>query len=201
MYRRTTFKSLQQSWREIKVKEKDIFTIPNIMSLTRMFLAIPIIWCIVYEDSKYFKLIYLLIGLAIITDFLDGWLAKKLNQQTNIGRFLDAFADKVVIDLVTIVLVFYREFPVWLAGLIVLRDISLIMSGLFVLKKYEYYVHSNLIGKWTSFFLSLLIITFIFNIDMLKNYAIAVSVTFLVLSCISYLISYVGFGKKDLFVK
>jgi CDP-diacylglycerol--glycerol-3-phosphate 3-phosphatidyltransferase len=60
--------------------------------------------------------------IASLTDFLDGYLARKNNQVTNLGKMLDAIADKILVNSSLIILAFYGNIPVIVPVIIVLRD-------------------------------------------------------------------------------
>src|SRR5262249_50250511 len=70
-----------------------LFTIPNVLTLSRLPLAIVLFACIHYERWLIALVVFLL---ASITDWLDGFLARKLNQGSALGRNLDPLIDKVL---------------------------------------------------------------------------------------------------------
>ena len=72
--------------------KKEVFTIPNLLSVVRMFLLIPfIIFC---KNENFFASIFILI-LSGITDVVDGFIARKFNMISTIGKILDPLADKI----------------------------------------------------------------------------------------------------------
>lgn len=81
---------------------KNILTIPNVLTLLRMALLPFIIGCM-YAGFYWAALI--LYTVAAVSDFLDGWLARKLDAITPFGTFLDPISDKVFVGLLLIVLV------------------------------------------------------------------------------------------------
>jgi hypothetical protein len=90
------------SWKEhvqSLIDNKEINTIPNMITISRI-VASPLLSIFIANDMKYAAL-----GGCVIfgfTDWLDGYLAKKLNQQTVLGAFLDPMADKILIGAVTV---------------------------------------------------------------------------------------------------
>jgi cardiolipin synthase len=101
---------------------KEYQTIPNYITLTRI-LASPFLTYAVISDMKSAALLGVIaFGFS---DWLDGYLAKKLNQQTTIGAFLDPLADKVMIGSLSLGLMWKGLLPVELGLLIVGRDLFL----------------------------------------------------------------------------
>ncbi len=107
---------------------KQIFTIPNIITFFRILL-VPIFGYFFYNGKNYECLIALTIFLvASFSDFLDGYLARKLNQTTRLGIFLDPLADKILILTAFIILFLnMREyaFGTFVVAVILLRDIAI----------------------------------------------------------------------------
>lgn len=165
---------------------EQIFTISNILSVFRILLILPVCYCLAQEGMLYRYLLIPLVFLSILTDYLDGWFARKFNQITRLGKILDPLGDKLSIGIVLIFLVIYRDFPVWLAAAIIGRDVAIIFAGLLTIKKYKLVTHSNKIGKWAAFIISLLLVTYIFEIEFLQLPFIILGLVFLVLSIISY---------------
>jgi CDP-diacylglycerol--glycerol-3-phosphate 3-phosphatidyltransferase len=70
-----------------------LLTIPNLLTLARLPLSAVLFACIAYECWLAALIVF---AIASITDWLDGWLARKLNQQSALGRNLDPLIDKVL---------------------------------------------------------------------------------------------------------
>jgi len=82
-----------------------IYSIPNILTLMRIAL-IPVFMIIFYLPWEYSNLVCAVVyGLAGITDWLDGYLARRLNQSSPLGAFLDPVADKLMVAAALILLV------------------------------------------------------------------------------------------------
>ncbi len=89
-----------------------VFTISNALTLFRVFLTIPLIWMLETGQLPY---AFGLIVVAVISDFLDGYLARHIHEVTNIGKMLDPIADKFILLGVMIFLIMdpERRFPLY----------------------------------------------------------------------------------------
>tara|TARA_B100000214_G_scaffold356984_1_gene316070 strand:- start:69 stop:641 length:573 start_codon:yes stop_codon:yes gene_type:complete len=102
---------------------KNIISWPRIifgLTISRMFLGIPIIITLKNGNNDIFILLLLTAGL---TDFLDGYFARKFNHQSVIGAKLDPLADKIVLIAPMIWLVHERIVPLWTIWLIISREL------------------------------------------------------------------------------
>ncbi len=109
-------------------------TIANIITLMRVVLVPVIIWALLSGATTTAFLIFVLAGLS---DAADGTIARMMNQQTEFGTALDPIADKLMLVSVFVLLAWLGEIPLWLAILVLSRDV-LIISGVmlaFVLGK------------------------------------------------------------------
>ena len=129
-----------------------IENIPNILTLLRI-LAIPVIILFLEIDSEFYSWIALILyAVACISDFLDGYLARKLEIESSFGRFLDPIADKILVVSVIFILIsnkiIYGVF-VYPALVIVIREI--LVSGLrdFFAHSTETLLVTNL-SKWKT---------------------------------------------------
>ena len=97
--------------------------LPNAISLLRIALVAPILAYIL--DGQY-GIALVLFFVAGFSDGLDGFLAKRFNWHTRIGALLDPIADKLLVGGTFIALVFNGLIPVWLAVLVVVRDVVIV---------------------------------------------------------------------------
>ena len=101
---------------------------PNILSLIRIILT-PLFIILLFDDFKMAKVFALLVfAIAAITDAYDGHLARKYNQITPEGKFLDPLADKILVSSAFISFALLDIIDFWMVGLIVFRD--LFVTGL-----------------------------------------------------------------------
>ncbi len=82
-------KFLKKAWLSIR---HEVMTWPNLLTITRLTLVWPINYFITHKDYKMAVLLGLIAGL---TDIFDGYLARRFNQVTSLGKAIDPFADKV----------------------------------------------------------------------------------------------------------
>jgi cardiolipin synthase len=100
-----------------------ILTVPNLLSFVRM-LGVPIfLWLVLGPKADGWALAVLMV--SGVTDWLDGKLARTLNQSTKIGQILDPVADRLYILAVVIGLAIRDIIPWWLAVILPLRDVFL----------------------------------------------------------------------------
>jgi cardiolipin synthase len=104
--------TLWQEWR----------TLPNLLSTLRLLL-VPVFFVLILSGQD--ALAVLVMAVASITDYLDGYLARKLNQVTRLGQLLDPAADRLYILAALIGLVMVGYVPLWFAVILVARDLLL----------------------------------------------------------------------------
>jgi len=104
-----------------------IFTIPNILSTLRIFLVPFLIFAM---NAKDYSLALKIIIIAGITDSVDGIIARKFNQISKFGTFLDPLADKILI--LSIMAVFYIQelVPRWFISIVFTRDVLIAFGWL-----------------------------------------------------------------------
>jgi len=104
-----------------------VLTIPNVLSMFRLAL-VPVFLMLLVDGSDVFALIVLVVASA--TDFLDGVLARRLDQVTRLGQLLDPAADRLFIFAALIGLAIRDIVPWWLVAVIVARDVALVVLGI-----------------------------------------------------------------------
>lgn len=162
---------------------QDIFTISNLFSFIRIFLVIPIFFLIA-EDNQILLLLFIIF--AIATDMLDGYLARKFNQITMLGKILDPLADKICVAGGLIALTMYKGFPWWLMIIIVVRDIIIIAGSIVIYIRKKFVAPSNRPGKITVFLIAILAISHILAIDWISDPLSVVVLAMIIYSAIRY---------------
>ncbi len=159
--------------------------IPNLISLSRIFLIFPIILCMLINDVRLAFLFFLL---ASFTDFLDGYIARYLKQESVLGANLDLLADKIFVSSLLIFISFHFDNLIFLVMtiLIIAREISIgiIRQHLLETNK-ENKAKVNFLGKFKTFFQILTIGLAIIFLD--SNLAQIVEVVVVITAVLSWL--------------
>ncbi|MEN9606460.1 MAG: hypothetical protein RL605_288 [Actinomycetota bacterium] len=99
-------------------------TLPNVLSSIRLAL-VPVFLVLLLVGN--FALALIVLAFAGITDYLDGYFARRLNQVTRLGQLLDPAADRLYIFSTLIGLAVTQQIPLWLAAVIIARDLMLLI--------------------------------------------------------------------------
>ena len=102
------------------------WNIPNILTLLRI-VAIPVVAMMLWEEPTPSECIIacILFAVAMITDVLDGYLARKWNQFTPMGAYLDPLADKLMVTTILIMLIPLGWAPAWVVAILLCREITI----------------------------------------------------------------------------
>ncbi|MDZ7317536.1 MAG: CDP-alcohol phosphatidyltransferase family protein [candidate division KSB1 bacterium] len=160
-----------------------ILTIPNLLSFLRILLIVPLA-IFVWQDNLLMILVIIVIAMA--SDFLDGILARRLNQISEVGKILDPLADKLAIGTILLVLYFKNQVPLWLVLVVIGRDVAILFAGLLYARKFKFVMPSNFVGKVTANVLAVMIIAFILKLKFLERIFVPVAICFILLSLYSY---------------
>jgi cardiolipin synthase len=108
----------------LSMKEQ-FMTVPNLLSMLRLAL-VPVF--LLFLLSERYLLAIVMLAAASLTDYLDGYFARKFNQVTRLGQLLDPAADRLYIFSTLIGLSYTGVVPVWLAVVIISRDVVLALA-------------------------------------------------------------------------
>jgi cardiolipin synthase len=107
------------------MRKSTVFTIPNIISMLRL-LGVPFfVWLILVPQADVVAFVVLTI--AGVSDWVDGYLARRLNQQSELGALLDPLADRLYIIATIVALAIRDIIPWWLVVLVLARDVLLLL--------------------------------------------------------------------------
>ncbi len=186
----------------MKINPKEILLVPNLISLFRLFLFIPflILFKLAGEDWSYRSYIFLIIIVAFISDLLDGFVARKTNKISEMGKIIDPFADKVLMALVIINLFILNKIPEYFFYVIILRDVIIFIGGILISRKLNRVLPSNLLGKITVFSIGLFILSILLNANpnsTIYQLLLIISIVLSFASLIGYAIRAIEFIKKS----
>ena len=104
-----------------------IVTIPNIISLIRLVVLMPLfaVAIITWRSPALGLWIAIVLG---VTDYIDGYIARRFNQVTKLGQFLDPVADRISQIVVSVSMVIVGYIPIWIAAVVVIADAALGLS-------------------------------------------------------------------------
>lgn len=196
---------MSEQKKSLKENIKEIFdgalTVPNLLSAIRICL-IPV-FAVLYYKSEYLAAVVVL-ALSGISDFLDGKIARKFNQVSNLGKMLDPIADKLTIFAVAICL--YLKFKsandasmqafAWVFLLFIVKEFVMIFFGAIIVALGARPVPAAIYGKIATFLFFLvmaLIIAFGPEIGALNQYFTLNSTVMYVLVIIALVMTFVAF--------
>ncbi|MFD2257927.1 CDP-diacylglycerol--glycerol-3-phosphate 3-phosphatidyltransferase [Luteolibacter algae] len=131
--------------------------LPNAITLSRLFLTAGFVIFVAWESTwGHFTALCLFI-IAAASDFLDGWLARKMNLVTPLGKLLDPLADKILVCSAFVFFTSKGLCPVWITALIISREFLVTGLRQIAVEAGQVLAADNL-GKWkTTFQLTYLI--------------------------------------------
>ena len=163
-----------------------VLTLANLLSILRAFLALPIVYSLARDRIV---LAVLLVLFAVVTDWLDGYFARRAHEVTDLGKFLDPVADSIAIAAVVLFLSLdeTRNFPFWFFIFYMIRQLTIVLSAVYMLNHSHLVFGSNIIGKWTVGIIALAILLYILRMENIGFYLILVSTLLASFSWIQYL--------------
>lgn len=185
----------------MKINFKEILLVPNLVSLFRLTLAIPLIYFfeLSRRDPYYFSPVIYLLLTAFVSDVMDGYIARKTNKITELGKLIDPFADKVLVAIIVIYLFLMDKIPLFYFYTIIFRDIIIFVGGILVSKKIGKILPSNLLGKATVFSIGIFFIAILINVPESSAVYVGllyISLSLSVLSIFGYAIRALEFLSK-----
>ncbi|MEA3486570.1 MAG: CDP-diacylglycerol--glycerol-3-phosphate 3-phosphatidyltransferase, partial [Thermodesulfobacteriota bacterium] len=106
----------------------EIFNLPNCITLLRLA-VIPVLFLLLLSPGRILSMVIaVLFIIASITDLVDGYVARKYNIMTTVGKFLDPVADKLIVSTAMIMMIPIGRIPAWIVAVIIMRD--LLVDGL-----------------------------------------------------------------------
>ena len=177
--------------RKIEVSGK-LFTISNFISFSRIFIVIPVVYRHYINGYSVDAIIILLIGYGIISDYLDGFVARKTNTISEIGKMIDPISDKIAAGLLFIYTVVIGWIPFWFLWLFIARDILILIGSSFIKLRYGKVAMSTISGKISVNVISLYWISIFFfrSASLAHTILLWASVAIMLFSFIMYLLRY-----------
>ncbi|MCH8169810.1 MAG: CDP-alcohol phosphatidyltransferase family protein [Bacteroidetes bacterium] len=175
----------------MKINYHELFsTKSNLLSFFRALLAIPL-WILFdhFNTSWATAILFSLCILVVITDLLDGYLARKFNEVTEMGKIIDPLADKVVVTAIIIKIYLLDLIPYYYFFMIIGRDLIIFLGGIYIANKIGKVLPSNKLGKATVFIIGIVILLIILKLSWNNSFLLL----FYYLSIILIFISLLGY--------
>ncbi len=110
-----------------------MLTVPNLISAIRIAMIPVFVALILDHDTTAWGIV--LFGVVVATDWVDGTIARRTGQVSDLGKILDPVADRAAIAAGLIALVIRGAFPLWAAAAILVRDVAVLVAGVILLSK------------------------------------------------------------------
>lgn len=187
--------------KEKKIDFKYIFTVPNILSYFRIILIVPFIVLFLKKEYVFAAICIILSGLS---DCVDGFLARKLNQITQLGKMLDPVADKLTLLAVGICLSTVEPMIIPVIAILIVKDLLMLIGASLMLKNKVMPFASEWYGKvgTVCFYVSVAAIVVFELILKVENFSVialillSVTAVVMVYSLIRYYLIFRDMMKK-----
>jgi CDP-diacylglycerol--glycerol-3-phosphate 3-phosphatidyltransferase len=149
-------------------------TISNLLSASRIVLVLPMGYCLLAGFPNHRLWTAGIIIIAVATDFLDGFLARKLHQVTDLGKIIDPLADKIGIGIYAVLMALTGDVPVWFVAFVLIRDLMIFSGGLYIQRKKKIVPQSNWPGK-----IAVALVAFVFFLATIQADAFKILYTYM----------------------
>ena len=181
------------------MKLKDI---PNILSIIRIFLVFVFVFVFFVLNSPIWALVVFLVAGA--TDVVDGYLARRFNWISNLGKILDPFADKFMQCTALVCLCIRSYVPLWFVLVFFAKEMATLIIGLLVIKRRSVVVVSKWYGKtavclfYLAIFLCIVCRSFLEQNPLISILMFAVVAIFAVFAFAGYIKHYSSLKKNEI---
>jgi cardiolipin synthase (CMP-forming) len=125
----------------------EIWTVPNLISAVRLLLVPVFIWAFLADRDVLGVVLIFVIGTS---DWVDGYVARRFNQVSELGKLLDPVSDRIAIVAVLVVFAFKGVLPLPLAAVLLLRDLIVAVAFPILEKRGMERIPVNKTGKWAT---------------------------------------------------
>ncbi|NJN15014.1 MAG: CDP-alcohol phosphatidyltransferase family protein [Oscillochloris sp.] len=169
------------------VRPRELLYPSNILTISRLGLVPLTIYYLLKPEEHRKALICL--ALTMFTDAIDGPIARARGEVSRLGEILDPIADKLLIDATAIILSRSRGFPWWATGLMLFRDIGILLAGGLVLRRRAHVTTAQSAGKATTVLMTLTVLLYLAGQERIGRIT-------LTLAMIPFLFSFVQYGAN-----
>ena len=185
----------------IKDWKKEVFTIPNILTMVRILL-IPV-YIIIYLNARQpedYRVAAFILAISCLTDAVDGFIARRFNMISNLGKFLDPVADKLTQLALTICLSIRYEVLRPVLVLFLIKEFFQLFATIFYFRKGKMLGGALIAGKicTTVLFISLILLVFFPQMSMETVRLISmIDFAFLINAFVCYFLAFFGKRKES----
>jgi cardiolipin synthase (CMP-forming) len=126
-----------------------VATVPNALSAIRILFIPAFVALLLKEDTRVAG--FLVLGLVVSTDWVDGYLARRTGQVSELGKVLDPVADRLALSAALVTFVVLDAIPLWAALLIVVRDAIVLAVGAILAFTGGPRIEVSRMGKYATF--------------------------------------------------
>lgn len=142
-------------------------TLPNQLTVLRIILTPVFLYFFLSDNPLFIQISLAIYIVAALTDWYDGWLARKFNYITEWGKFWDPLADKILTSIVFIGFVIVKLIPIWMVVLIIFRDLSVTLLRVYADSR-GYSFRTTYYAKWKTM-LQMIFLYYILILYVAKN--------------------------------
>lgn len=129
----------------ISNEKKEVFNLPNSITLIRLG-VIPVLFLLLLNPGRILSLLIAIVFIiAAVTDLLDGYIARKYDIVTKIGKYIDPLADKLIVNTAMIMMIPIGRIPAWIVAVIIMRDFA--VDGLRGIASDDFVIYASKLGK------------------------------------------------------
>ncbi len=114
------------------------------------------------------------IFIAVLTDFLDGYLARRLQQVSDLGKIIDPLADKIGVGIIAVCLAVTGDIPLWYLVTVLVRDLLIFAGGVYIRRQKKIVPQANMAGKIAVNVIALALLLSIIRVESLEPFRIVV---------------------------
>ena len=161
------------------IKAKDFLTVPNLLTYLRILLIGPFVYLFLNQEYIWAMVT---VGVSALSDCCDGFIARRFNQVTDLGKMLDPIADKLPLLAVMVCITILTPIVLPIMLILILKDVVMLIGGTYMIKKGLQPPAAKWYGKVGTivFYFSVILIVFlkaVFNLEFPVLNVILLSLT------------------------
>lgn len=147
-----------------------VWTFSNLFSLSRILLVLPLAYVLLGDVPEKRTWVAIIIVVGTATDFLDGYLARRRHEVSELGKIIDPLADKIAVGSAAALLTWAGDLPLWYLIVVILRDILILIGGVYIKKRKNIIAQSNWPGKVAVTLIAMVLILSALQIPDLETF-------------------------------